>query len=449
MIFVVLMATVMVISMVACNDSKDTKTETSVQNTTKQPESSAAPTTQPASSAEATTTEPEKTIKPVILVVSFGTSYNDNRDLTIGAIENEIASAFPDYEVRRAFTSQIIIDILKKRDSLVIDNVIEAMDRLVADGVKEVVVQPTHVMNGFEFDDVVKEVKQYKDKFESLKFGKQLLANQSDYEDVMNALIKETASFDDGNTAFVFVGHGTEHKANVTYEKLQKVFNENDKKHYLIGTVEAEPTYDTVLAALKESEKQRVFLAPLMVVAGDHANNDICGDEDDAWKVMLTKEGFEVIPHVQGLGQYADVRKIYVDHVKKAMDSPSVIGPVTGALLNPGEYRGIEVDSSSSMFKIVDCVLTVAEDGSMSAVLTLSGKGYAKLFMGTGEKALKAEETQFIPFVENADGKYTYTVPVEALDQPIDCAAFSIRKESWYDRTIQFSSDSLPVEAFK
>lgn len=443
MFFAVLMVAALVLSLSSCGKKPDPTPSVT-------PDPSEGNTQQSSTDTDSSMgSEGPKAAKPVILVVSFGTSYNDNRELSIGAIEADIAAAFPDYEVRRAFTSQIIINILKERDQIQIDNVAEAMERLVADGVKEVLVQPTHVMNGHEFDDVVKEVKEYKTHFDTLKFGKQLLANQADYEDVVKAISSAMESHRDDKTAFVFVGHGTDHPANITYTKLQNEFREADLKQFFIGTVEADPDYESVLKDLKESGLTRVVLAPLMVVAGDHANNDICGEEDDAWMSLLKAEGFEVIPHVEGLGQYADIRKIYVNHVRKALEATAIVGPVTGEHLNPGTYSGIEVSSSSSMFKIVDCTLTVGEDGQMSAVLTLSGKGYGKLFMGTGSEAAKADESKFIPFTENADGKYTYTVPVSALDSPIDCAAFSIKKETWYDRVIQFSSESLPIEAFK
>lgn len=441
MFFAVIMVAAMVLSLASCNEKKDNQ-----NSTTSSKESTSSDT----SSNTSTELPSEPAVKkPVILVISFGTSYNDNRELSIGAIEADIAVAFPDYEIRRAFTSQIIIDILKERDKINIDNVTEAMDRLVADGVKEVIIQPTHVMNGYEYDDVVNEVRAYKDKFDTLKFGKQLLASNLDYENVVKAVTNAMKSHDDGQTAFVLVGHGTEHPANITYTKLQNEFKEAEFNQYFIGTVESEPDYESVLEALKESGLKKVVLAPFMVVAGDHANNDICGDEDDAWKTMLTKEGFEVVPHVEGIGQNPEIRKIYVEHVRSAISTPAVVGPVMGEHLNPGTYNGIEVSSSSSMFKIVDCVLTVNEDGTMSAILTLSGKGYGKLFMGTSAEAEKAEESAYIPFVENPDGKYTYTVPVKAFDTPIDCAAYSIKKEKWYERVIEFSSSSLPVEAFK
>lgn len=438
MFFAVVMVAALVLSLASCNDKKDNQNSSA---------SSEEPTSSNTTASELPSEPAVK--KPVILVVSFGTSYNDNRELSIGAIEADIAAAFPDYEIRRAFTSQIIIDILKDRDKINIDNVTEAMDRLVADGVKEVIIQPTHVMNGYEYNDVVNEVRAYKDKFDTLKFGKQLLASNTDYANVVKAVSDAMKPNDDGKTAFVLVGHGTEHPANITYTRLQNEFKEADLKQYFIGTVEAEPDYESVLEALKESGLKKVVIAPFMVVAGDHANNDICGDEDDAWKTMLTKEGFEVVPLVEGIGQNPEIRKIYVEHVRNAISTPAVVGPVTGEHLNPGTYNGIEVSSSSSMFKIVDCVLTVNEDGTMSAVLTLSGKGYGKLFMGTGAEAEKADETAYIPFVENPDGKYTYTVPVNAFDTPIDCAAFSIKKEKWYERVIEFSSSSLPIEAFK
>ncbi|MDO4753722.1 MAG: sirohydrochlorin cobaltochelatase, partial [Bacillota bacterium] len=371
MFFAVLMVAALVLSLASCNEKKNDTTGSSQDTSGGSPETST------------TSSEPDTGtaggVKPVILVISFGTSYNDNRELSIGAIEADIAAKFPNYEIRRAFTSQIIIDILKDRDKINIDNVKEAMDRLVADGVKEVIIQPTHVMNGFEYNDVVDEVRSYKDKFETLKFGKQLLASNADYEDVVKAMQSAMKAHDDGNTAFVLVGHGSEHPANIAYTRLQNEFKEADLKQYFIGTVEAEPSYDEVLEALKESGYKKVVLAPFMVVAGDHANNDICGEEDDAWMTMLKKEGFEVVPHVEGIGQIAEIRDIYVRHVESAISTPAIVGPVTGEHLNAGTYTGIEVASSSSMFKIIDCRLDVAEDGSMTAVLTLNGKGYGKL----------------------------------------------------------------------
>ena len=269
-----------------------------------------------ASSQTQTTTSTTQTeTKPVILVVSFGTSYNDSREKTIGAIENAVQSANPDYEVRRAFTSQIIIDKLKERDNLEIDNVEQAFDRLVSDKVKKVVVQPTHLMNGYEYDDLAEAAEQYKDKFDAVVMGKPLLSSDDDFQKVAEILPKITANKDD--TAYVFMGHGTEHDANGVYAKLQTQLSNN--KNYFIGTVEATPTLDDVVKLAKDGGYQKVALQPLMVVAGDHANNDMAGDEEDSWKSVFTKEGFEVECVLKGLGEFTEIQDIYVDHVKTAI----------------------------------------------------------------------------------------------------------------------------------
>lgn len=257
--------------------------------------------------------------KPVLLAVSFGTSYNDNRDLSIGAVEKALQDANPEYEVRRAFTSQIVIDILKDRDNLEIDNVTEAMERLVADGVKEVIIQPTHVMTGFEYDDVVAEVNKYQDKFDTFKISEPLLVSDSDYDALIKSITEETASYNTEDTAIVFMGHGTEHEANVTYATLQEKLNAAGNNNYFIGTVEAEPSLEEVVALVKESGAKKVVLLPLMIVAGDHANNDMAGDEEDSWKSAFKAEGFEVECVIKGLGEYAGVQQILVKHASAAI----------------------------------------------------------------------------------------------------------------------------------
>ena len=256
--------------------------------------------------------------KPVVLVVSFGTSYNDSREATIGAIEKAIQDANPDKEVRRAFTSQIIIDKLKDRDGLEIDNVEEAFDRLVKDGVKELIVQPTHVMSGYEYDDLMAVMDANRSKFQSVKVGSPLLTSDADYNAVIEAITAATAEYDDGKTLITFMGHGTEHASNATYAKLQGMLTDAGKTNYCIGTVEAEPSIEDVVAAAKAGGYTRVVLEPLMVVAGDHANNDMAGDEEDSWKTILQNEGFEVVPVLRGLGQIEAVQAVYVDHVKNA-----------------------------------------------------------------------------------------------------------------------------------
>ncbi len=258
-------------------------------------------------------------VKPVLLVVSFGTSYNDSRDITIGAIENALQDTYPEYEVRRAFTSQIIIDKLKERDGLEIDNVTEAMDRLVADGVKEVVIQPTHVMSGYEYDDVIAEVTPYQDKFDSFKTGEPLLITDADYDKVVSAITTQTAAYDVDGTAIVFMGHGTEHDANATYAKLQQKLTDAGQDNYFIGTVESTPSVDDVLALVQASNAKKVVLLPLMIVAGDHANNDMAGDEPDSWKSVFTAAGFEVECLIQGLGQNTAIQQLIAEHAGAAM----------------------------------------------------------------------------------------------------------------------------------
>ena len=255
-----------------------------------------------------------------LLVISFGTSYNDSRRLTIGAIEGALADAFPEYSVRRGFTSDIIIDHVKSRDNVTIDNVKEALDRAVNNGVKTLVVQPTHLMNGFEYNDLMEELAQYADAFDRVVVGEPLLTSDADFEAVANAVVDATAEYDDGKTAICFMGHGTEADSNSVYAKMQTVFESMGAEHYYIGTVEAEPTLDDVLAMVKEGGYERVVLEPLMVVAGDHANNDMAGDEEDSWKTVFENEGYEVVTVVRGLGELEDIRALYVAHAQAAVD---------------------------------------------------------------------------------------------------------------------------------
>ncbi len=255
-----------------------------------------------------------------LLVVSFGTSYNDNRRLTIGAIEAAMETAFPEYAVRRGFTSQIIIDHVKSRDGEVIDNVGEALDRAVANGVKTLVVQPTHLMNGLEYNDLVNEVAQYSDAFEAVVIGEPLLTSDEDFQVVAKAIVEATAAYDDGKTAICFMGHGTEAASNGVYAKMQQVLKDLGYENYFIGTVEAAPTVEDVLAAVQAGSYERVVLQPLMIVAGDHANNDMAGDED-SWKTIFADAGYEVECLVRGLGELEAIQDLLVEHAQAAVDS--------------------------------------------------------------------------------------------------------------------------------
>ena len=262
-----------------------------------------------------------KAPKPVILVVSFGTSYNDSRHITIGAIEDAIRETYPDYDVRRAFTAQIIIDKLAERDGIVIDNFEQAMDKLVEEGVQKVVVQPTHLMAGYEYTDVLNSLQQnYADKFDAIVLGDPLLTSDEDYSAVAEAICDATAAYDDGQTAVCFMGHGTEADSNEDYTHLQQVLTDAGHTSYFVGTVEATPTFDDVVKAAQAAGFTRAVLRPLMVVAGDHANNDMADTEDpDSFASKFIAAGFEVECVVEGLGQLVAIDDIYVRHVADAI----------------------------------------------------------------------------------------------------------------------------------
>lgn len=256
-----------------------------------------------------------------LLIVSFGTSYNDSRRLTIGAIEASVISAFPDWSVRRGFTSQIIIDHVKSRDGEIIDNVEEALERAVNNGVKTLVVQPTHLMNGLEYNDLVAAVANYSDAFEAVAIGEPLLTSEEDFAAVAEAIVAATAGYDDGETAICFMGHGTEAESNAVYEKMQQVLADGGHAHYYIGTVEAEPSVEDVLAAVQAGSYTKVVLVPLMIVAGDHANNDMAGEEEGSWKTTFEGAGYEVECLVTGLGELEAVQNLLVEHAQAAVDS--------------------------------------------------------------------------------------------------------------------------------
>lgn len=256
-----------------------------------------------------------------LLVVSFGTSYNDSRRLTIGAIEDAIEKAEPDFSVRRGFTSQIIIDHVKKRDDVTIDNVTEALDRAVNNGVRTLVVQPTHLMNGLEYTDLVNEIAENADSFEKVVVGEPLLTSDDDFKAVIQAITDVTKEYDDGETAICFMGHGTEADSNQVYAKMQDMLTEEGFEHYYVGTVEATPSLEDVVAKVKEGSYKKVVLEPLMIVAGDHANNDMAGDEEGSWKTTFEEAGYEVTCLVRGLGELEPIQQLFVEHAKAAVDS--------------------------------------------------------------------------------------------------------------------------------
>ena len=257
--------------------------------------------------------------KKAILVVSFGTSYENTRKVTIDAIEKDIADAFPACPTYRAWTRKMIISKLKKRDGIIIHTVKEALEQMLHDGITDVVVQPTHVINGIENDQMKADALSFKDQFHSIVFGNPLLTTEEDNQAVVQAVADEFSDMD-SETALVLMGHGTEHFANSVYAALDYRFKDTGHKNIFLGTVEAYPALDSLLRATGSFHPKKIVLAPFMIVAGDHAQNDLAGEEPDSWLNRLSSEGYEVTPVLKGLGEYPEVRRILVDHVRQAMN---------------------------------------------------------------------------------------------------------------------------------
>ena len=276
-----------------------------------------------------------------LLVVSFGTSFNDSRVADIKSIEDALQAANPDWSVRRAFTAQIIINHIQARDGEKIDNMEQALERAVANGVKQLVVQPTHLMHGAEYDEMCAAIDKVRDKFESVEIAEPMLGEvgsdatviNADKEVVAKAVVaaaleesgyESTAAAKDAGVAYVLMGHGTAHVAKVTYSQMATQMAKLGYENVFVGTVEGEPeetSCEAVIEAVKNAGYTTVVLRPLMVVAGDHANNDMAGADDDSWKTMFEAAGFTVNCQISGLGRIADVQALYVAHTKAAIDA--------------------------------------------------------------------------------------------------------------------------------
>ena len=276
-----------------------------------------------------------------LLVVSFGTSFNDSRVADIKSIEDALQEANPDWSVRRAFTAQIIINHIQARDGEKIDNMEQALERAVANGVKQLVVQPTHLMHGAEYDEMCAAIDKVRDQFDSVEIAEPMLGEVGDDATVINAdkeavakavvaaALEEsgyesTAAAKDAGVAYVLMGHGTAHVAKVTYSQMATQMAKLGYENVFVGTVEGEPeetSCEAVIEAVKNADYTTVVLRPLMVVAGDHANNDMAGADDDSWKTMFEAAGFTVNCQISGLGRIADVQALYVAHTKAAIDA--------------------------------------------------------------------------------------------------------------------------------
>ena len=422
-----------------------------------------------------------------LLVVSFGTSFNDSRVNDIKSIEDALAEANPDWSVRRAFTAQIIINHIQARDGEVIDNMDQALQRAVDNGVVNLVVQPTHLMHGAEYDELVEAVEKYQDQFGSVTVAEPLLgevgadasAVNEDKKAVAEAITAEavqTAGFDsldaakEDGTAFVFMGHGTSHTAKVSYSQMASQMAELGYDNVFIGTVEGEPeetACENVIAAVKDAGYKKVVLRPLMVVAGDHANNDMAGDDDDSWKSQFEASGaFDSIDcQIAGLGEIADVQKIYVNHTADAIANADLAdtsaadenktSDAQSAALADGTYTAA-FNTDSSMFHVNEAndgqgTLTV-KDGKMTIHISLASKNIVNLFVGTAEDAQKDGAALLEPTtdtVKYADGTeeevYGFDVPVEALDQEFDLAILG-KKGKWYDHKVSVADAKAAEE---
>ncbi len=411
-----------------------------------------------------------------LLVVSFGTSFNDSRVADIGGVEKALQEAYPDWSVRRAFTAQIIINHVQARDDEKIDNVEQALDRAVDNGVKNLVIQPTHLMHGAEYDELTETVEKYQDKFETVKIAEPLLGEVGSDATVVNedkAAVAEaitaeavkTAKYDsldaaaEDGTAFVFMGHGTSHTAKISYSQMQTQMENLGYKNVFIGTVEGEPedtACEAVIEKVKEAGYKKVILRPLMVVAGDHANNDMAGDDDDSWKsqFVASKEFDSVETQIAGLGEISDIQQLYVAHTKAAMDAEGIKTEQTSkAALEDGTYTA-EFNTDSSMFHVNEAMdgkgtLTV-KDGEMTIHISLVSKNIVNLFEGTAEDAQKDGAELLQPTTDTvtySDGTseevYGFDVPVPALDEEFDLALVGT-KGTWYDHKVSVSN---PVKA--
>lgn len=256
-------------------------------------------------------------MKKGLLAVSFGTSVNETREKTIDAIERELAAACPDCQLYRAWTSRMIIRKLKQRDQVQIDTVKEAFARMLADGITEVIVQPTHVIKGIENEQMMEEIRSFSEYFEKISVGEPLLSSEEDFQKVIEAVMEEQEDLEP-QEALLLMGHGTEHHVNPVYAVLDYMFKDLGYKNVHVGTVEAYPSLESALRLIRVSGVKEIRLAPFMVVAGDHAINDMAGEEEDSWKSRLEAEGYSVSCVMKGLGEYREIQNLYAEHAKNA-----------------------------------------------------------------------------------------------------------------------------------
>ena len=412
-----------------------------------------------------------------LLVVSFGTSFNDSRAQDIGGIEKALQAAYPDWSVRRAFTAQIIINHVQARDGEKIDNMDQALQRAVDNGVKHLVIQPTHLMHGAEYDELCAAAESYKDKIETIEIAEPLLGEvgqdgsttNADKKAVAEALTAEAVkaagyeSLEDAakdSTAFVFMGHGTSHAAAVTYTQMQTQMEELAYGNVYIGTVEGKPAEtacEAVIERIKEAGYQKVVLRPLMVVAGDHANNDMAGDDEDSWKSQfLASRAFDTVTcQIGGLGGIPAIEQIYVEHTAAVIGAPTgttssdSTSEANADALEDGTYAA-DFTTDSSMFHVNEAEdgkgVLIVKDGQMTIHVSLASENILNLFPGSAEDAKKDGAALLQPTkdtVKYADGMEEvvngFDIPVPALDEEFPLALVG-KKGKWYDHMVKVSN---------
>ncbi len=415
-----------------------------------------------------------------LLVVSFGTSFNDSRANDIKSIEDALQEAYPDWSVRRAFTSQIILNHILARDGESIDNMEQALVRAEENGVKNLIIQPTHLMHGAEYDELEDTLAEHEGSFATVSIAEPLLGKvgkdasevNTDKETVAKAITQEAVekagyktpeeAAGDG-TAFVFMGHGTSHTAKVSYSQMQAQVDSLGYENVFIGTVEGEPeetSCENIIEAVKEAGYTKVVLRPLMVVAGDHANNDMAGEDEDSWRSMFLSDGaFESVDcQIEGLGRIKAIQDLYAAHTLAAMQGAGFeISAVESPSYLPadGTYSAV-FNTDSSMFRVNEAnedkgILTV-KDGKMTLHVSLISKKILQLYPGKAEDAKNADPSDLLePTVDTVtydDGMteevYGFDIPVPALEQDFDLAIIG-EKGKWYDHVVSVSSPE-PVQ---
>lgn len=421
---------------------------------------------------------------PVILMVTGGTALEDGVKLDIGGVEAALAVAWPDYEIRCAFTSQAAIDAVKERDGLEIDSLSEAMDQLVADGIRDVIVQPALVIGGAEYEEIRDAAQEYAGKFDSLRLGAPLLAGENAGEQLAAALSSELRRWAHRDTAIVLVGRSAEDGADAAYTGLQETLTDAGYDKVFVGTGGSDPDVEDVLARIEQAGVKKIVLLPLLV-----AMDELADDEIAAWKSVLEDAGYKVTCVMKGIGQYRGVQRLIVSQVEEAEritapdtepepaeepaeepeeepaeepeeepaeepeEEPAEEAEVSFAAagvkasdLVPGIYP-LKVHASLSRFQVKDAVLVVEEDG-MTARLTMDGHRYGELFPGTAADAEQAAEEELISFSWDEDDSMVFALPVTSLDTELTCAAWSIRRGCWLDLVLILSSAELPEDAF-